>query len=491
MDDISRFGYVDVDLEIIVKKRKSDAATSIKGEGKGKGKENIACQVGDTRPESMSEETKAEHISINVKEEDHISLMRKKLSSYKDDFVKPYWGIISKVPEKLRKVNEEAYTPRVVSIGPRHHGAPQLQPMERYKWRCLNRFLERSTLKLESVVQIAMKDEKRVRMLYQDRFEAISSKDFSEMIMLDSVFMIELFIDNKNGLERSPEGEEAKKIFDDPWIERDILHDLMLLENQLPYVILQDMFQAGVPPGSISLHSLIHIYFKNVGFMDKLPEKDWPSTHLVEFLRCCHRPRFVTLRRASRKGKIERTRSAKELQEAGVKFVKPKETGDFLHIEFSAEGVLTIPQLNVNEFTETFFRNLIAFEQCRRHGTQYITSFMILMNSLLSTPKDVDILVDAGVIETSFGDNEQVWEIFSDLRREIAMDNTEFYFAHLCEDLSKYSKDWYHQIKAKWFRSKRILRRDYFSSPWSTISVIVGAILLTLTVIQTAYAIKG
>ena len=37
---------------------------------------------------------------------------------------------ICRVPEKLRRLNENAYTPRVVSIGPFHHGKESLKPME-------------------------------------------------------------------------------------------------------------------------------------------------------------------------------------------------------------------------------------------------------------------------------------------------------------------------------------------------------------------------
>jgi hypothetical protein len=33
---------------------------------------------------------------------------------------------IYKVPDKLRKVNEEAYTPKLVSIGPFHHDLEEL-----------------------------------------------------------------------------------------------------------------------------------------------------------------------------------------------------------------------------------------------------------------------------------------------------------------------------------------------------------------------------
>ena len=50
---------------------------------------------------------------------------------------------IYRVPYHLRKLNEESYTPKVVSIGPFHHGNRRLQTMEKKKLRYLNSFLER------------------------------------------------------------------------------------------------------------------------------------------------------------------------------------------------------------------------------------------------------------------------------------------------------------------------------------------------------------
>jgi len=38
---------------------------------------------------------------------------------------------IYKVPTDLRKVNEKAYTPEVISIGPFHHGDERLETMEK------------------------------------------------------------------------------------------------------------------------------------------------------------------------------------------------------------------------------------------------------------------------------------------------------------------------------------------------------------------------
>jgi hypothetical protein len=37
---------------------------------------------------------------------------------------------IYKVPQKIRKLNQEAYTPTIVSIGPFHYGDKRLESME-------------------------------------------------------------------------------------------------------------------------------------------------------------------------------------------------------------------------------------------------------------------------------------------------------------------------------------------------------------------------
>ena len=42
---------------------------------------------------------------------------------------------IYKIPQKIRKLNEEAYTPSIVSIGPFHYGDKRLEAMEDLKLR--------------------------------------------------------------------------------------------------------------------------------------------------------------------------------------------------------------------------------------------------------------------------------------------------------------------------------------------------------------------
>lgn len=50
---------------------------------------------------------------------------------------------IYKCHEVLRKLNEKAYTPQVISIGPFHHGRENLQSMEIIKRRYLQSFIKR------------------------------------------------------------------------------------------------------------------------------------------------------------------------------------------------------------------------------------------------------------------------------------------------------------------------------------------------------------
>ncbi|CAI9100963.1 OLC1v1038154C1 [Oldenlandia corymbosa var. corymbosa] len=100
-------------------------------------------------------------------------------------------------------------------------------------------------------------------------------------------------------------------------------------------------------------------------------------------------------------------------------------------------GVLKISPLNVNDSTETFFRNLITFELSgaslmamkftRSESDPYgcylkcITSYVTMLNNLIDTCKDVD-LVQGGIIKNELGSSKQVAELYS----EFVIDAREF-----------------------------------------------------------------
>lgn len=178
-----------------------------------------------------------------------------------------------------------------------------------------------------------------------------------------------------------------------------------------------------------------------------------------------------------------------ELRKAGVKF-RSGEGNCLFEIEFS-KGVLTIPKLIVNDMTETFFRNLIAYEQCGYLGyySEDITSYVILMDGFINTHHDVDLLVKQGIVKNELGESQQVADLFNNLYREVVTESSIFYFDKLCEDLNDYSRDRFHELKASCFTWRMMLRRDYFSNPWSFMSVLAAIVLLLLTIIQTVCSI--
>jgi hypothetical protein len=54
---------------------------------------------------------------------------------------------IFRVPNKLRRHNEKAFEPELISIGPFHHGKEKLQPMQKIKLWYLHCFLNRAPTK--------------------------------------------------------------------------------------------------------------------------------------------------------------------------------------------------------------------------------------------------------------------------------------------------------------------------------------------------------
>lgn len=400
-----------------------------------------------------------------------------------------YAACIYKVVQKLRKANEAAYSPRLVSIGPLHHGLPQLQGMEAFKLRFLNNFLCRFGIGLNTLVEFAARKESFVRGCYEGTVN-LSKEQLTEMILLDGIFIVELFLENQFLQLR----DRNEIVFRNHWMHIDLLHDLLLLENQLPISIMKKLLafvdfsflNEGI---NLTIYDLAHNFFKDVGNTQKIPLYKYKARHFVEFLLILHAP--VHRREPTSAGtKSDHTRSATELHQAGVKFNK---TGGncFFDVDFSEGGVLSIPELIVNDTTETFFRNLIAFEQCGYCGyySEEITSYVILMDSFIDTRHDVDLLVKSGIIMNKLGDAQKVADLFNNLHKEVVTEANIFYFDELCGKLNDYSKDQLHEWKASCFRWRVMLRRDYFSNPWSFISVLAATVLLILTVIQTICSI--
>lgn len=426
----------------------------------------------------------SEEVRLNVVENLKCSI-NKELAALAND---SYTVCIFRVSEKYRKSKEAAYTPRVVSVGPLHHGKSHLQAMEAYKIRYLHSFLYRFGIDIDKLITYATDMEDKVRGCYEDTSKFESEK-FCRMILLDGIFVVQLFVKNLIIQMR----ESGDMLFENQWMASDLMHDMLLLENQLPLNVILGLFN--FVNGSLvhqkSFYDLSLDYFKGVGNTEKL--KLTPgcghSRHLVEFLVILHRPSSNRQQAPSGTGRCQYTRSASQLHAAGVRFFQGM--GELFEVSFDKKvGLLQLPQLTVNDKTETFFRNLIAYEQCGHYG-KYITSYIIFMDTLINTAEDVELLVDCKVLENLLGENQQVADLFNNVYKEVIEEQKDFYFAEICNNLDDYSKDYIHEWKSAWFKWKLILKNEYFSNPWSLVAFMAASAVILLTIVQTVCSVLG
>uniref|UniRef100_A0A803MJR1 Uncharacterized protein n=1 Tax=Chenopodium quinoa TaxID=63459 RepID=A0A803MJR1_CHEQI len=197
---------------------------------------------------------------------------------------------IYKVPENLRKVNEEAYRPLLVSIGPAYYGDPKLIVMEVQKLRYLKSFLQRSTsYKLDNYVEVVRGWEEVVRQSYVETIN-LPSELFIEMLLLDAMFIIDLFL-------RSCFHEfidENDRIFNKPRMILLVTRDIRVEENQLPFFVLKGLYDLAFRPSSQNnqLPFLDITYKFFMGKDEVVPPRIASADvkHLVDFLRICYLP---------------------------------------------------------------------------------------------------------------------------------------------------------------------------------------------------------
>ncbi|KAA8525427.1 hypothetical protein F0562_007306 [Nyssa sinensis] len=221
---------------------------------------------------------------------------------------------IYRVPTEVRKIDEEAYTPRIVSIGPFHHGNERLQSMEAPKLIYFKKLIERGNMRLEDYVGLIKQQEEKIRHCYAETI-GLNSDKLVTMILVDAGFIIELLLRSCVGDLR----EQNEPLLSKPWLILDIEHDLILLENQFPFFVLEAFFNltsAPVPNYFPSLRHLALHFFKNYNNQQRVP--NFRERHFTDLIRTFHLP--VSRRLSPRVQELKFLHSATELHEAGVKF---------------------------------------------------------------------------------------------------------------------------------------------------------------------------
>ena len=394
--------------------------------------------------------------------------------------------LIKSIPDHLSRVKEQAYTPTIISIGPIHHFDPKLQIMEMCKVRYFKRFISRNEINLENLVSTIREMEERIQSCYAETTFPFKHKDdFVKMVLVDAIFILELFHRYGNKY-----WERHDQIFLDKLMF--MKYDLVLLENQLPFFVLEKLFNLTSPncSKSISLIDLTFEFFGDLKFQKsslqsvKTSPQDVKITDFTDLMiRTFQLPQLKCPPESQTSTqKVELLHSAAQLHEAGVKF-KVSSSNCLHDIKFEiTKGELEIPPLELYDETETLIRNVMALEQFRYPTNRYVTDYFIFLDDLINTTKDMDLLCNKKIVINHLGDNDAATSFLNNLNTNISMPDDYSNYYHICQKLNTF-------CEKRWHRWKATLRHQYFSTPWRTASTIAAIILLVFTFIQTVCSI--
>ncbi|XAR60991.1 hypothetical protein NMG60_11034558 [Bertholletia excelsa] len=434
------------------------------------------------------------------------------------------WGnwSIYKIPPMISDLNKKAYAPQMVSFGPYHHGEENLMAMEEHKERALLHFLKRTQVPLQSIYQSLVDEAQKLKDSYKSLEDSWhnDTERFLQLMMMDGCFIIEILrVACAEGREHSyhpddPVFSDHGKLYVLPFIKRDML----LLENQLPMLVLikllgaTDKFdtqeevmkslnklilrfcnQNCDPATHPNLDKCVHIldlHRKSLLGKTHSNNKTHPSRLSGCFERVCHYRSILTscklITLICRFPQLDNNNSiifhsATELYEAGIRF--KKSNTPFLDDISFKNGILRLPTFIVDDMTESTFLNLIAFERCHVGAGHHITSFICFMDNIVEVGHDINHLCSAGVLKNATGSHKAAATLFNTMTKDLTMDPR--------GELSGVQAEVAKSCKKPWNKYRANLIQTYFRSPWALISVIAAILLFGLTIVQTIYSILG
>ncbi|XP_031282064.1 putative UPF0481 protein At3g02645 [Pistacia vera] len=330
-----------------------------------------------------------------VKLEDLVKELRIDIDKNLEPELDAHQCCIYRVHKYLCSVNEEAYTPQLVSIGPFHHGKEELANMEKIKRQYVKSFVERITIDNRDKILNFIKDnDKNIQLLLRDQLDF----DVSDLLLST------------------------------PTAKASLCLDFQLLENQLPYFVLEKICELAL--AGLNMHTFMFLswYFF------------WPFNDLE------------------------------------LSILTPQQ-----QIQYFEVLEMQIPHLKIFDITESLLRNVMALEQCHYPWNTHVCNYVRIMNYLIDTEKDVDLLVGNGIISNyDMGDNASVASMFNKLGLFISVSGSSYY--GICEELKRHYNN-------PGNRRKATLKRVYFNNLWRGTTTVAAVLLLLLTIIQTICSI--
>ncbi|XP_071728386.1 UPF0481 protein At3g47200-like [Rutidosis leptorrhynchoides] len=388
------------------------------------------------------------------------------------------------VPSSLRDVSPRSFTPLVVSIGPLHKDEEKTKGFEVVKERYLHDLLQRAISPPEQVLYRCVEKVKASINEIRASYAVIipfSDTELANMMVIDACFILEFCL-------KDHEEEYVYKKLNEPLprtLRNVIGNDLILMENQIPFFVLQDMYDCTrgflTPPVTILLNFILYEYVIHLRYNlhnnKKFPyagaDNESAHDHILSYLHRCYKPVNTTPSKPT--AGTETTTRGKELA------MRIKSSLSACFSWFRGKPTLLVPTLHISDSTEQILRNLIAYEYSFPKVHNYFTSYATALHSIVEDEEDVATLVELNVLVNHLALHKEAANMLQAIRKLCMID----FSSH--QDLMQLTN----YYNSSWLRNVRRLRSTYFSSPWSAIALVAGIILFSLTIVQTVFTIKG
>ncbi|KAL6861753.1 hypothetical protein ACP4OV_017453 [Aristida adscensionis] len=377
--------------------------------------------------------------------------------------------------------------PSVVAVGPYHHGLPHLQDMEEVKYAAAHSFCEAAgpgaIAKVYDAMLSVAGDARRCYAPGSAAVARLSDAELAAMMLLDGCFLLQFMANSDAPLFRSSGTA--------------ILRDMMLLENQLPWLVLEALM------ASASVEVDVH------GFVARMAEKLFPKKTAPLRMRCCGRGsasernaedelsssmyhyykpahlidllRFSQIHSMPRRSEFPyspvmsspQSSRAVELKQIGIKLA-PSTAAWFWDMKLrrnALDGVLSLSPLFLSDTTACILVNLAALEASTdmswdRDGL-LVSSYLSVLAMLIHRKEDMLELRDRGVLCSRFSET-QTLAFFKGLDRRLPVGQR---YVLVLEEIETYKR--HRPLRAG---VRRFVVRNYkiLGAILSVIGVLVG-----------------
>ncbi|XAR69611.1 hypothetical protein NMG60_11001267 [Bertholletia excelsa] len=414
---------------------------------------------------------------------------------------------IQKVPELLRDVesNKKCYDPLVVSIGPFHHSNQRLQPFQEIKKQFTNMYVNSCQVSIVELYNRVEAVAEEARTCYMGgSVQQMDHTQFVKMMFLDGCFVLQFIL-----LVSEARIEGIMKSHHIEFVKR----DLFLLENQLPYIVLQELKKPlknhvdcglnkikefiinkslwATSPSYTLWERIENFITKNItnrGIQQSSQRQhegepthhEGEPAHLLELMwREVVDPGALN----SEEGcSWYSYRSVTELKASGICFRPNKERTGRLFTSVSFEplfvrAVLRMPPMTIDDSTKAFFLNLVAYERCPDSPVvPAVTSYLCFIDTLIDGPGDVQELRKRGIILNGLGSDDHVADMFNKIAEDLKP-NLKVY-----EGVTKDIESHYQDVVKLWITEWLHI---HFRSPWTIAAFFAALLVFGLTITQT------